>query len=157
MSAVSLLTHEFVASEQRPEWLGTPVAEAGRALPMALSSVAAGFPSPAQDYLEGCLDLHELLIKHPTATFFVRARGDSMQGAAILDGDILLVDRALQAQHQDIVIASVDGDMTVKRLLLQPQVMLQAANPKYPPIVIKDGVDFEVFGVVSSVIHQFKR
>lgn len=148
----------FFASEQQPEWLGMPTVDNDRhGLPLYLNTVAAGFPSPAQDYLEGCLDLHELLIKHPTATFFVRARGDSMRGAAIFDGDILLVDRALQAQHQDIVIASVDGDMTVKRLLLQPQLTLQAANPKYPPMVISDGTDFEVFGVVSSVIHQLKR
>ncbi|MDP4535437.1 translesion error-prone DNA polymerase V autoproteolytic subunit [Alkalimonas collagenimarina] len=148
----------FFASQQQPEWLGSPTVDSDRrALPLYLNTVAAGFPSPAQDYLEGCLDLHELLIKHPTATFFVRARGDSMRGAAIFDGDILLVDRALQAQHQDIVIASVDGDMTVKRLLLQPQLTLQAANPKYPPMVIADGTDFEVFGVVSSIIHQLKR
>ena len=145
------------ASEQRPEWLGAPTTDAGHALPMFLNTVAAGFPSPAQDYLESSLDLHELLIKHPTATFFVRARGDSMRGAAIFDGDILLVDRALQAQHQDIVIASVNGDMTVKRLLLKPEPMLQAANPKYPSIRLDDSLDFEVFGVVSSVIHQLKR
>ncbi|WP_228612849.1 translesion error-prone DNA polymerase V autoproteolytic subunit [Alkalimonas sp.] len=150
-------TEPALRHDTSPDMLGVPADPAGRALPMYLNTVAAGFPSPAQDYLEGCLDLHELLIKHPTATFFVRARGDSMRGAAIFDGDILLVDRALQAQHQDIVIASVNGDMTVKRLLLRPQLMLQAANPKYPSIEIADGMEFELFGVVSSVIHQLKR
>lgn len=122
-------------------------------LPYVLERVQAGFPSPAQDYVEQTLDLNELCIQHPAATYFVRARGDSMVGAGIHDNDVLIVDRALEAGHGDIVIASWEGEFTVKELRLRPVVQLVAHNPDYPPIHIRGQGKLDIFGVVSYVIH----
>ncbi len=124
-------------------------------LPLFLARVSAGFPSPADDYLEGSLDLNEHLIKHPAATFFVRASGDSMQDAGIHTGDILVVDRSLDPGHNSVVIAVINGDLTVKRIMKSGgRLFLAPANPRYRPIEISEGMDFEVWGVVTSVIHK---
>ena len=125
-------------------------------IPFYLSAVSAGFPSPAQDYVEKTLDLNELLISRPSATYFVRAEGDSMLGAGIHDGDILIVDRSLTAKHGDVVIASLQGELTVKRLALYPSCQLLPSNKRYKPIPIKEESDLELFGVVTNVIHQFR-
>lgn len=123
-------------------------------LPLYGSSVRAGFPSPADDYIEAMLDLNEYLIKHPAATFFVKASGDSMINAGIHSGDILVVDRSLEASHGRIVIAALNGELTVKRLSRQQgQVKLVAENPDYPAIDITDEYDMVIWGVVTSVIH----
>jgi DNA polymerase V len=128
-----------------------------RALPFFLSRVPAGFPSPADDYLEGELDLNELLIQRPAATFYVRLAGDSMVNAGLFDGDILVVDRAEQASHGRIVVAVIDGEMTVKRLYSQgSRVELHAENPAYKPIVFDEGREFVVWGVVIGSVRQFK-
>ena len=122
--------------------------------PMFTEQVAAGFPSPADDYLEGNLDLNKYLIQHPIATYFVRVTGDSMIGAGIHSGDILIVDRSLEPVNRRVVIAIVDGELTVKRLIRKNgTVMLMPENDAYKPIVIKDETDLEVWGVVTSVIH----
>src|SRR5262245_4186223 len=100
--------------------------------PLFLALVAAGFPSPADDHLDRDLDLHELLIQHPASTFYVRLAGDSMQGAGLYDGDILVVDRSLEPKHTDIVIAVLNGELTVKRLFRQGDlVQLRPANAFY--------------------------
>lgn len=125
-------------------------------IPFFLSSVSAGFPSPAQDYVEKTLDLNELLIQRPAATYFVRAEGDSMIGAGIHDGDILIVDRSLSAKHGDIVIASLQGELTVKQLELRPCCRLLPRNSRYPPIMIPEGESLELFGVVTNVIHALR-
>lgn len=126
-------------------------------LPLFSSSVAAGFPSPAEDYIEGSLDLNEHLIKHPAATFFVKVSGDSMVGAGIFDGDLLVVDRALEAKSDSIVLAVVNGEFTVKRLRkIKNKITLLPENPKHRPIEITDGMDFAVWGVVAHVIHTLK-
>jgi DNA polymerase V len=125
-------------------------------IPFYLSAVSAGFPSPAQDYVEKTLDLNELLISRPSATYFVRAEGDSMLGAGIHDGDILIVDRSLTAKHGDVVIASLQGELTVKQLALYPSCQLLPRNKRYKPIPIKEESDLELFGVVTNVIHQFR-
>ncbi|MGB0205414.1 MAG: translesion error-prone DNA polymerase V autoproteolytic subunit [Neptuniibacter sp.] len=125
-------------------------------IPFYLSAVSAGFPSPAQDYVEKTLDLNELLISRPSATYFVRAEGDSMLGAGIHDGDILIVDRSLTAKHGDVVIASLQGELTVKQLALYPSCQLSPRNKRYKPIPIKEESDLELFGVVTNVIHQFR-
>ena len=105
--------------------------------PLFLAWVAAGFPSPADDHVDRDLDLHELLIQHPASTFYVRLAGDSMQGAGLYDGDILAVDRSLEPKRHDIVIAVLDGKLTVKRLYRQGTlVQLHPANPRYPIITI---------------------
>jgi DNA polymerase V len=126
------------------------------ARPLFLFRVPAGFPSPAEDYVEGSLDLNEHLIQHKEATFFVRVRGDSMAGAGICNGDLLVVDRAREAGDGDIVIAVVDGELTVKRLYRQGgHLLLLPENPCYHPIEFKDGQELTVWGVVTSSIHLF--
>lgn len=123
-------------------------------IPLYSCSVKAGFPSPADDYVEARLDLNEHLIKHPSATFFVRASGDSMMNAGIHPGDILVVDRSIEASHGRIVIAAIDGELTVKRLHRQRgEIQLLAENPLYAPIYIREEADLVIWGVVTNVIH----
>jgi DNA polymerase V len=120
--------------------------------------VTAGFPSPAEDLGGQRVDLTRELVVHPQATFLLRARGHSMTGAGILDGDILVVDRALVPRHQHVVVAVVDGEFTVKTLWQRDgRVKLQPANPVYPEIVPTDGQTLEIWGVVTAAIHQFVR
>jgi len=117
--------------------------------------VAAGFPSPVEDYIEGQLDLNQYLIKHPAATFFVRVAGDSMIGAGIHSTDILIVDRALEPKHGSIVIAVVNSELTVKRLhRTGNQLLLIAENDSYHPLEINEHTDFQIWGVVTNVIHS---
>jgi len=124
-------------------------------LALYLSRIKAGFPSPADDYLDKALDLNEHLIKHPASTFFVKVKGDSMLGAGINSGDILIVDRSLEPKDKRIVVAVVNGDFTVKRISKKGEkVSLLAENDKYPPIEIRDGADFEIWGIVIHVIHS---
>lgn len=124
-------------------------------LPLYLAGVQAGFPSPADDYIDKRLDLNEHLVKHPAATFFVRAAGDSMLGAGIHDGDLLVVDRAVEAAPGRIIIAAVDGELTVKRLEMRmDRLLLVPANPGYPEIDVTGREGFEVWGVVCHVIHK---
>jgi len=125
--------------------------------PLFSSRVPAGFPSPAEDYQEAALDLNTHLIRHREATFFMRVQGHSMTGAGIHDGDLLVVDRALEPKNGDIVIAVLDGELTVKRLHLhEGGVTLQAENPDYDDIVLHDLQELQVWGVVTSVIHSFR-
>ncbi|SEG88310.1 translesion error-prone DNA polymerase V autoproteolytic subunit [Marinobacterium lutimaris] len=126
-------------------------------IPLYLEHVAAGFPSPAQDYVEDTLDLNELCIQRPAATFFVRVEGESMTGAGIFPKDILVVDRSLTATHGDIVIACIHGEMTVKELELKPCVRLLPHNPKYSPIDISAESELEIFGVVTNVVRRVRR
>ena len=121
------------------------------------SPVVAGFPSPAEQYVENPLDLNELLVRKPAATFFVRVAGDSMLGAGLRPGDILIVDRSLEAQEGNIVIACIDNEFTVKyfRHLSDGSVVLEPANRNYPAIQFSDGMELRIFGVVTAVIHQF--
>src|SRR5678815_4020318 len=123
-------------------------------LPVFLGRLPAGFPSPADDYIEGKLDLNRHLIKHPAATFFVRVTGDSMTGAGIHSGDLLIVDRSLEAIDGNVIVAALDGDLTVKRLSKRDQtILLLPANTHYQPIEIQSQQSFEVWGVVTNVIH----
>jgi len=125
------------------------------ARPLFLSRVPAGFPSPAEDYVEGSLDLNEHLIQHKEATFFVRVQGESMIGAGIQNGDLLVVDRALEAADGNIVIAVVDGELTLKRLSRRNgQVRLLPENPCFHPIEFNDDQTLEIWGVVTNVIHR---
>ena len=126
--------------------------------PLYLALVAAGFPSPADDHLDRDLDLHELLIQHPASTFYVRLAGDSMQGAGLYDGDILVVDRSLEPKHNDIVIAVLNGELTVKRLFRQGNlVQLRPANHRYPFITVTPDQELLIWGVVTGSIRQFHR
>lgn len=126
-------------------------------LPLFSSRVQAGFPSPADDHLETTLDLNQHLIPHPAATFFVRASGESMINAGINNEDILVVDRSLEPKSGDIIIAALNGELTVKRLQVRgKQVALKPENPEYPLIEITEDIDFLIWGVVTSVVHQYK-
>ena len=124
-------------------------------LPLYLAPVSAGFPSPAEDYLDRALDLNELLISNPAATFYVRASGDSMRDAGIQTGDLLIVDRAIEPRPGKIVIAAVDGELTVKRLRTKDgRLYLAPENPAYPNIEVSPEASFEIWGVVTCVIHR---
>lgn len=127
----------------------------GYKLPLYGSKVAAGFPSPADDYMEERLDLNEYLVQHPSATFFVRVSGTSMVNAGIQEGDILVVDRSLEHGHGKIVIAAVDGELTVKRLHQQGEVIkLMPENPAFEPIDISQNDNVHIWGVVTNVVHK---
>lgn len=127
-------------------------------LPLSLSEVMAGFPSPADDFLESSLDLNEYLVKNPPSTFLVRVSGESMTGAGIFPGDILVVDRSLTAGANMVIIAVVDGEMTVKRLMRGSDGwFLQADNRRYPPIKISGRSELLVWGVVVAVVRRLER
>lgn len=136
--------------------IGTAGSFALRPIPLFLERISAGFPSPAQDFVEKTLDLNELCVQHPAATFFVRVSGDSMIEAGIFPGDILVVDRSLRAGHGDIVIAVVDGEFTVKQLALQPTPMLLPRNSAYAPITLGNDSELEIFGVVTRSIRDIR-
>ncbi len=132
-----------------------PKTDTSPEIPLAESTVHAGFPSPADDFLEGSLDLNSLVIKHPEATFFARVEGDSMKDEGITEDDILVVDKAVEAYDGCLAVAYVDGEFTLKRVRMEPdRILLVPANPKYPTIEIAAGQDFAVWGVVKWVIKQ---
>lgn len=126
-------------------------------IPLFSHPVQAGFPSPADDYVADKLDLNEHLILRKEATFMLRVQGDSMTGLGIQEGDLLIVDRSITATHGSVVVAAVDGEFTVKTLeKVRGRLRLMPSNPNFKPIEFKDGQELEVWGVVTSVIHQFK-
>ena len=123
--------------------------------PFFVDSVSAGFPSPATDYLENKLDLNEYLVKHPAATYIVKANGSSMVDAGILSGDLLIVDRSVTPRNESIVIASIFGDLTVKKIRKQnTSLFLVSANSDYPSIEVKEEMECFIWGVVTYVIHK---
>jgi DNA polymerase V len=127
-------------------------------IPLFISPVRAGFPSPAAVYTVDGLDFNELLVRHKAATYCLKVSGDSMSGIGIFPGDMLVVDRSLTPVDGDIVVASVQGEFTVKRLVLRHRnIMLKPENPSYQPIHIGEGDQLEIFGVVTSVVRQYSR
>lgn len=117
--------------------------------------VNAGFPSPADDFLEKHIDLNEYLIKNKAATFLVRVSGNSMQGVGIVDNDILIIDRSIQARHNHIILAILDGEFTVKRLIKKGKsIILQPENTCYKPIEVSPEQEFKIWGVVTFAIHN---
>lgn len=124
-------------------------------LPLFAHRIPAGFPSPADDYVEDRLDLNELLVRHAEATYFLRVKGDSMIGAGIHPGDLIVVDRSLAPQDGQVVVAEVDGQLTVKRLHFVAGVPeLHPENPHYPVIRFREGQELRVWGVVTSAVHK---
>ncbi len=127
-------------------------------IPLALEKVAAGFPSPAQNYVEKTLDMNEHLIKNEAATFIVKVASLSMRDAGIDIDDELIVDRSMEAKHEDIVIALIDNEFTVKRLMIEgDERWLKAENPDYSDIHLKDGQEMVIWGVVTYVLKPFKK
>jgi len=126
-------------------------------IPMFAEHIEAGFPSPAQDYVDQCMDLNELCIRHPATAFFVRVKGDSMLEGGIHDGDVLIVEGSLEARHGDIVIACLDDELTVKKLELYPEARLVPMNRAYRPIAMNPDAESNIIGVVTNVIHSLRR
>ena len=126
------------------------------ALPLASFHVSAGFPSPADDHLEDSLDLNEYFIRHPAATFYVKASGDSMRGAGILDGDLLIVDRAVACTDGSIVVARLGDEFTLKRFLKQgTRVFLRPENEDFQPIEVTEDTDCEIWGRVVGSVRRY--
>ena len=126
-------------------------------LPVADGGIRAGFPSPAQDYLEGGIDLNRELVKNPETTFFGRVSGDSMSGAGIEDGDLIVIDKSISASEGDIAVCFVDGDFTLKRILIEKDVVwLVPENPKYRKIKVTPDQNFMVWGVVTYSIKDVR-
>lgn len=125
-------------------------------LPLYLERVPCGLPFSAQDGVEQRLDLNELLIQRPGATYFIRVSGESMTGAGINDGDLLIVDKSIMASHGDIVVAAVDGEFTVKKLQLVPDVRLIAMNDRWPAIIPSGEESLEIFGVVTFTVKAME-
>ena len=124
-------------------------------LPLAGTAIAAGFPSPAEEYVEIALDLNKELIKHPASTFYARVKGDSMVDAGIQDGDLLVIDKALEPKEGTVAVCYLDGEFTVKRLSVREEgVYLMPANAEFKPIRITEENNFLVWGLVAYVIHK---
>lgn len=144
-----ILTCTFTANFWRPVRTSRRVP-----LPLLAGKVAAGFPSPADDYVEKNLDLNELLVQKPAATFFARAQGESMLGAGIHPNDILVIDRSIEPVPGKVVICALNGELTVKLLAREGgQWQLKAKNKDYPDIVIFEELELVIWGVVTNVIH----
>lgn len=138
-----------------PVAIDAPSPNRRQELPLASASVAAGFPSPADDYIEGRIDLNDVLIRHPSSTFFLRVSGDSMRDAGIHDGDLLVVDRAVEPRPGRVVVAVLEGAFTLKYLNRhQGRWRLEAAHPDYPPLELSDSDDTSIWGVAIHVIHS---
>lgn len=129
-------------------------------LQFADAGIFAGFPSPAQDYMDRTLDFNREIIKHPAATFYAKVLGQSMEGAGIDSGDIVVVDRALEPRNGDIVVACINGEFTLKYIDLSHRdkgcIILRPDNERYQPIVLHEGDELLIWGVVSSVIKRFR-
>lgn len=124
-------------------------------LPLALSYLKAGFPSPAEDFKEDSIDLNRELIKNPSSTFFARVRGDSMVEMGIADGDLLIIDKSLEPKDGKIAVCFVDGEFTLKQISIRNnQIWLMPANPKYKPIVVTEENEFMIWGIVTYVIKK---
>jgi DNA polymerase V len=148
------MTHADLAARSGLSFV-VPGASVHLPLPYFPQGIPAGFPSPADDHLQKKLDLHEHLIKHPAATFFAHVQGNSMQDANLCDGDLLIIDRAETPRHKSIVVAVLNGEFVVKRLHKRNgELKLLSENKSYPPIEISEGMDFEIWGVVSHIIHK---
>lgn len=124
-------------------------------LPFVNQGISAGFPSPADDFLDIKIDLNREFIKNPNSTFYARVRGNSMIGAGLRDGDLLIIDRSLEPEHKKIAVCFIDGEFTVKRIKKEKDnIWLMPENKAYPPIKVDDSNDFVIWGVVTTVIKK---
>lgn len=129
-----------------------------KVLPFILQPIKAGFPNPAEDASQEVLDLNDLIIRHPASTFYMRVDGDSMQDANIYTGDIVVVDKSLEARSGDLVVACIDGEFTLKHFVRHGErVQLMPANKHYAPIEVDESSDFRIWGVVTYTIHAHRK
>ncbi len=143
------------AEKGTPDNLKPEPAGTGEGIPMAVAGISAGFPSPADDYLEAGIDLNRELIRNPSSTFFGRVRGLSMIDAGINEGDVLVIDKSLEPRNGSVAVCFLDGGFTVKRLRVEKDaVFLLPENDAYEPVKIAPGNDFEVWGIVTYVIKK---
>jgi len=120
------------------------------------TSVCAGFPSPAEDHMDVGLDINEYLVKHPSSTFYIYVKGDSMINAGIFDGDLMVIDRSLEVKSNSIIVAVINGEFTVKKIIKKNnKTYLIPDNKKYSPILLDSNMDFQIWGVVTHAIHHF--
>ena len=159
VTAVSRYTQAAQLSAQEPlktKQLQFPASEPpALKLPLFATRIPAGFPSPADDYVEARLDLNELLVQRQEATYFLRVKGDSMLGAGIHPGDLIVVDRSINAEDGHVVVADIDGELTIKRLRwVNSAPELHPENPNYPVIRFKEGQELRIWGVVTSAVHS---
>ncbi len=125
-------------------------------LPFVVNGISAGFPSPADDFLDLNIDLNNYLVKNPSTTFYGKVRGDSMIDAGIHDGDLLIIDKSLSPQNNKIAVCFIDGEFTVKRIKIEKDLIwLIAENKNYPPIKVTEANDFIIWGIVTNVIKEF--
>jgi DNA polymerase V len=152
----SLKNQRLVLMSPEIERIDPAATDIALALPLAGGKIAAGFPSAAEDFVEGKLDLNDILVKRPTATFYIKVAGESMRNAGIFPGDILVVDRGETPQHGHVVVAVVNGELTVKRLYKKGKLIrLDAENPAYPHIEIQGETELTIWGVVRANVHRF--
>lgn len=153
----SLKTALELRKKKVPQGAMLPAMDSPTPLPLFSYRVPAGFPSPAEDYAEGKLDLNQYIVEHEAATFYIRVQGHSMTGAGILDGDVIAVDRALEPRHGDIVLAVIDGELTVKEFCKKKgRVRLLPRNPDFEPIEFKEGQELTIWGVVTGVVRKLR-
>ncbi|MDD3038594.1 LexA family transcriptional regulator [Bacteroides sp.] len=127
-------------------------------IPYADEGIRAGFPSPAQDYMEMAIDLNKELIKHPASTFYGRVKGDSMKDAGVLDGDVLIIDKSLEPKNGDMAVCFIDGEFTLKYIEIEEKVIwLKPANEEYPPTKVTEYNDFIIWGIVTYVIKKTRN
>ena len=120
------------------------------------TSISAGFPSPAEDHMDISLDINEYLVKHPSSTFYIYVKGDSMINSGIFDGDLMIVDRSLEVKSNSIVVAVINGEFTVKKIKKDSgNIYLIPDNKKYKPILLDNSMDFQIWGIVTHTIHHF--
>ena len=120
------------------------------------TSISAGFPSPAEDHMDVSLDINEYLVKHPSSTFYIYVKGDSMINSGIFDGDLMIVDRSLEVKSNSIVVAVINGEFTVKKIKKDSgNIYLIPDNKSYKPILLENSMDFQIWGIVTHTIHHF--
>lgn len=154
MNNQTLTINHSISLNQEPQALAGDLAS--YELKLLSHRISAGFPSPAGDYVEDGLDLNNYLVQNKPATFMFTVRGESMIVAGIHDGDKVVVDRALKAKHNDIVVAVVDGEYTIKRLYkYRGRIELRPENPDYQPITLTEGNELQIWGVVTGVVRKY--
>jgi DNA polymerase V len=153
-----IIEHTFVKMEMSSPVsirIYSPDPHSKLTLPYAGNQITAGFPSPAEDYLEPALDLNKVLIKNPTSTFYGRVKGTSMKDAGVDHGDLLVIDKSLDYRDDDLAVCYLDGEFTLKKIKVQGNTLLLIpANQDYQPIIVKESAEFMVWGIVTYIIKR---